>query len=340
MIAIHNGKDGFHPEWVKYSKENNIPHKIVDCYSNNLIQQLEDCHALMWHFSQNNPKDILISKQILFSLQQSGMKVFPDFNTMWHFDDKLGQKYLLESLKLPFVQSYAFYTAETAISWAEKTTYPKVFKLRGGAGSTNVRLVENKKSAIYIINTAFGPGFSNYDRLGSFKESWRLYKLSKISIITLLKSALRMIIQPKFSEIMGMERGYVYFQDYIPGNDSDIRVVVIADKAFAIKRLVRKGDFRASGSGHILYEKALFDEVIIKLAFNASQKLKSQCIAFDFVYQDGNPLIIEISYGFAPHGYRECVGYWDSDMNWFEGKFDPYSWMLDLMLDEKYIDTK
>jgi glutathione synthase/RimK-type ligase-like ATP-grasp enzyme len=50
------------------------------------------------------------------------------------------------------------------------------------------------------------------------------------------------------------EKNYVYFQDFIPQNDFDIRIIVIGKRAFAIKRMVRKGDFRASGSGNIKYD--------------------------------------------------------------------------------------
>lgn len=52
-------------------------------------------------------------------------------------------------------------------------------------------------------------------------------------------------------------------------------VVVIGDKAYANKRLARRGDFRASGSGNILYEKNLFDENTIELSFRLATKLKS-----------------------------------------------------------------
>ena len=87
-------------------------------------------------------------------------------------------------------------------------------------------------------------------------------------------------------------------------------------------------DFRASGSGTILYDKGLFDEDIIKLSFDLSDKLKSQCVAFDFVYDNKDPLLVEISYGFTPEGYDPCPGYWDKNLNWHEGKFDPYGWMV------------
>ncbi len=76
-----------------------------------------------------NPRDILFAKQLLFSLEQSGIIVFPDFNTGWHFDDKVGQKYLLETIDAPLVPSYVFYSKKEALEWDEQTNFPKVFKL-------------------------------------------------------------------------------------------------------------------------------------------------------------------------------------------------------------------
>ena len=129
-IAIHNSPDGFHPRWIRYCDEQHIPYKRVNCYANDIIEQLKECNALMWHFSQGNPHDILLAKPLLYALQQSGKKVFPDFNTSWHFDDKLGQKYLLESLGANFAPTWIFYDEHEAISWANQTTFPTFFKLR------------------------------------------------------------------------------------------------------------------------------------------------------------------------------------------------------------------
>lgn len=331
-IGIHNGSIGFHPEWIKFCQDQNIAYKIVNAYSCNLIKDLEDCSAFMWHFSQNDPKDIIIAKQIMFALQHSGKAVFPDFYTMWHFDDKLGQKYLLESFDIPFVKSYCFYNKKEALQWIDTTSFPKVFKLRGGAGSANVRLVRSINEAKTLISKAFGSGFSNYSSFGLLKDKWRLYKLSKINFDTLLNSFLHLFIPPAYAKVMGRESGYVYFQDFISDNNFDIRVIVIKDKAFAIKRMVRKNDFRASGSGHILYEKENFQLKTIEIAFNAARLLKSQCLAFDFVFENEKPLIVEISYGFAKYGYVDCTGYWDKDLNWYEGKFSPYGWMVESVL--------
>jgi glutathione synthase/RimK-type ligase-like ATP-grasp enzyme len=335
-IGIHQTKGSFSDRWINYWEEKNIPYKLVNCYANNIIEQLADCDALMWHFHHASPRDFLFAKQLLYSIQSSGKVVFPDFNTMWHFDDKVGQKYLLEIMNAPLVPSYVFYSKQEALDWAGQTQFPKVFKLRSGAGSQQVRLVRNYTSARKLINRAFGRGFSQYPAWSNLKDRIKKYRRGLISLFDVTKGFIRLVYPTKFSKTSGKEKGYIYFQDFVPGNDSDIRVVVIDDKAFAIKRMVRENDFRASGSGTILYDKSLFDEQIISLSFELSNKVNTQCVAFDFVYHDEMPLLLEISYGFSPEGYDPCPGYWDDQLNWKQGSFDPYGWMVDLVVKEIY----
>ena len=105
MIAIHNNlrKGSFQYRWVNYCEENGIAYKLVDSFSNDIIEEVKDCSAFMWHFHQNDVKDILMARQLIYALQQSGKNVFPNFNTAWHFDAKVGQKYLLEALGIDLV---------------------------------------------------------------------------------------------------------------------------------------------------------------------------------------------------------------------------------------------
>jgi glutathione synthase/RimK-type ligase-like ATP-grasp enzyme len=334
-IAIHQKDSGFSPKWIDYCKKKHIEYKIVNCYSNDIIDNLEDCDALMWHFSQASSKDILFAKQLLFSLETAGKVVFPDFQTAWHFDDKVGQKYLLESVGAPLVPSYVFYDRQDALRWVGKTDFPKVFKLRGGAGSANVRIVKNRADARKLVSKAFGRGFSQYDKWGSLKERWYKYRKGRSGLWDVIKGVLRFGRTTELARVAGRERGYIYFQEFIPDNDFDIRVVVIDGKAFAIKRMVREGDFRASGSGSILYEKKHFDDETIRLAFEVAGKIKSRCMAVDFVYsEDGSPRVVEVSYGFVKEAYYDCAGYWTTDMTWHEGPFDAPGWMVENVVKE------
>ena len=331
-IAIHN--TGFGKRWIEYCQENKIDYKIVNAYDDDIISQLEDCDAFLWHFHHLSYKDALFAKQLLFSIQQSGKKVFPNFNSAWHFDDKVGQKYLLESIKAPFIPSYVFYTKQDASKWIGQTSFPKVFKLRGGAGASNVKLVHTKREAKKIVKKAFGKGFKQSDSISDFKERWRKYKSGQSNFKDLLKSIVRIFIKNEYSKMHSLEKGYVYFQEFIPDNKFDIRVVVIGDKAFALKRMTRKNDFRASGSGNIIYDKNQIDERCIKTSFEVNEKIKSQSIAFDYVFdKDNNPLIVEISYGYSAPAYDICEGYWTRDLQWHEGThFDFCGWMVENLI--------
>ncbi len=339
MIAIHKHYQGFHKGWIAHCEAIGQPYKLVDCYGSDIIKQLEGCDILFWHHSHANPKDILFAKQLLFALQHVGIKVFPDFRTGWYFDDKIGQKYLLESLNAPMVESFVFYTPESAMNWIDIQHFPKVFKLRGGAGSSNVRLVKTKANAKALVKRAFGRGFASFNPWSNLKDTLIAMRQKKKGLLDFSKAIYRLFVYPKYAKVAGMERGYIYFQEYIPDNQFDVRIIVIGDKAFGLKRFVRDGDFRASGSGNFAYAREEFDIRCIQIAFNLNKHICSQCIAYDFVFNTKNePLIVEISYGYTPSGYTFCPGFWDENLVWHEGFVNSEAWMIDLMLKSKVVE--
>jgi len=333
MIAIHHTKDSFSDKWIEYCDTNNIGYKIVDCYSTNIMQELTECSALMWHWNHNDYKAQLFARQFIVSVEKKGLKVFPDTNTAWHFDDKLGQKYLFEAVNAPLIKSYIFYDLKTSLDWINKTSFPKVFKLRGGAGASNVSLLNSKKEAIKCAKKAFGKGFSS-SRFAAIKERLWHFKRDKNfkSFINISKGIGRILFPNKIKTSLQIEKNYFYIQDFIANNDSDIRIITIGKRAFAIKRMVRDGDFRASGSGNIIYNPNEIPKQCIKIAFDISKKLKLQSAAYDFVFLDNKPLIVEVSYAFSQTGYLDCPGYWDDKLNWVAGSFSPEYFMIkDLM---------
>lgn len=331
-LAIHHTpvQGYFSERWIEYCNRQNIPYKLVNCYSNNIIHDLSDCGALLWHFSHAHPTDFQISIKLIASLEAAGKICFPNLNSCWHFDDKVAQKYLLESINAPVINSWVFYSQKEAIEWISKASFPKVFKLKGGAGSANVKLVRKHKSARKLVRKAFGKGFRQFDRKSLFIYELKKWKSGSTTTRNLVLSFLKMFKKSDYEKLKGNELGYAYFQEFLPDNDSDTRIVVIGNRAFGIKRMVRKNDFRASGSGLILYDKELIDQRCVKIAFDISAKLKTNCLTFDFLFSDNHsPMIAEISYGFHQDGYNDCQGYWDNDLNWNEGKFIPQEWMVD-----------
>lgn len=298
-VAIHDG-NFWNKDWIQYVKDNNIPYIIVDCHANDIVSVLKENFVthLMWHFTHNSPVDIFMARDVLFSAQLAGIKVYPDINASWHFDDKVSQKYLLEAIDAPLVSSHVFYDEKKALKWAKSTEYPKVAKLRRGAGSYNVQLIKSNKDAKKYIKKMFGKGMEPSP--GYLADARTKIKVaSSISgIVQRLKKApgfFKMVRQGRKG--FPRERNYVYFQDFIPGNTCDYRIMVVNGKAYGMKRLVRKGDFRASGAG--LYDFSEIDPKIIKIAQDTAKRLKMLSVAFDFVLDKDEPVIVEISYGFG-----------------------------------------
>lgn len=330
-IAIHHNKGSFSDRWIEYCKEHKIAYKLVNAYDNDIIQEVSDCDAFMWHHHHGSYKDTLFAKQLLYSLQSAGKKVFPDFATGWHFDDKVGQKYLFEAIGAPLIPSYVFYTKAEAIHWANETTFPKVFKLRGGAGAANVKLVRTRQDAIRLINKAFGKGFSQFDRWGNLKERFHKWRTGKDSFTGVLKGVVRLVIPTEFAKFHALEKGYAYFQEFIVGNKTDYRIKVVDGKCWGFQRAVRKDDFRASGSGTLIFNNELISIDIIKIALEISKKFSLQSVAFDFVIDKSNntPLLVEASYGFGFDEEEMVHGYWTSDLVYHEETFIPQYWMIE-----------
>lgn len=327
-IAIHRRIGSFSDRWIEYCLQHNINFKIVNCYKNDILEQLSDCDGLMWHWQHNDSKAILFAKELIYLIESSGKKVFPNTATLWHFDDKISQKYLFESIGAPFPVTKIFYDLDEALGWTRKATFPKVFKLRRGAGSSNVFLVKNKAAAQKIVRRAFSKGlFSINKRANLYDKFYRLRNNFRIidGLRFLYRSA--KIIH---EDCGVLEKGYVIFQDYIDSKGFDIRTVVIGSKCVAIKRLCRENDFRASGSGQIIHNHEEINPEVIKISFELKRVMKAQVAAFDFILTpEGIPYVLEVSYSFAISPYDQCDGHWDWKIQWHPEKLNLQNLMME-----------
>lgn len=334
-IAIHNRKGGFTDRWIEYCKEKNIDYQIVNAYDSDIIEQLKGFDIFMWNHSLNNYKDLIAARRVLNALEYTNIKLFPDFNTGWAFDDKLAEKYILESIGEPIIKTHVFYDKKTAKQWAEETTFPKVWKLKGGAGGANVKLVNSKKQTKKLIKKSFGRGFSQFDRWGHLKERISTYQVGIESFTGVIKGLVRIVYIPELAKMKEREKGYVMFQDFIPNNTRDNRIIVIYGKAFGVSRLMRKGDFKSKDVDGALLETKYIDDRCVTIAFDIARKTKNQCLGIDFIFDtNNNPVICEMGYGFEPITYKDCPGYWDEELNWHEGKFIPQDWIIEGLIND------
>lgn len=318
MIAIHIQEHSFSERWVDYCIAQNIEFITVNLYDSNIIKRLKEGNVtvLLAHLPHDNYKTNLISRAILFSIEKSGIRVFPNCNTFWHFNDKISQKYIFEALNIPHAPMHVFYDKATASQWLSTATFPLVFKLRGGAGSSNVFLLRSKKEAYSYLEKMFSKGMKPVrPAFNDFKTKMQLHTAKKnwAETITRLPATIKNIIF--INSILPRERSYFLVQDFLPGNSFDTRVTIIGNKAFAFRRYNRSNDFKASGSGKIDYTPQEIDKRAILLSFHSAQKIDSQSMAFDIIFdQENKPVIIEMSYAFIAEAVFNTGGYWDSSL--------------------------
>ena len=329
-LAIHIESGTYSDRWVDFCLANGIAFTPVDCRRSDILQQILECDGLLWHWLHYKPEDLICAPRVLRSIESLGIRAYPNSRTCWHYDDKLGQKYLLEAVGAPLVPTYVFFRLEDALSWIDTVTFPKVFKLSRGAGSRNVRLVRSRQQASRLARRAFSVGFP---AAAGFLQDARTRARNHIragdALTALLRLPDRWLSSRRRARLLPMERGYMYFQDFVPDNDYDTRVTVIGDRAFAYRRAVRPGDFRASGSGNIDYRSDRIDLRCVQTAFEVTSRIGAQSLAFDFVFSPaGDPLLLEVSYCFVPELVHECEGHWNRDLSWNAGAIWPQDAIL------------
>jgi len=330
QLAIHPSAGSFSERWIAYCDEQKIPYRLINCLDSDIIAQLASVDALLWHWHHQEPYAQLMARQVIMAAEALGVAVFPSTATCWHYDDKVAQKYLLEAVGAPLVPTYVFYDLSAALQWIDGAEFPKVFKLRRGAASLNVRLVRHAQEARALAKQAFAGGFqpvADYRRDARKRLHTARQRGDLLGVVKRLPRTLATI--RRLNQAMGRERGYVYFQDFIPDNQFDTRVTIVGNRAFAYTRNVRPGDFRASGSGDVVYDVQRIHPQCVPIAFEVTRQIGAQSMAFDFVLTaQQQPRLVEVSYCYIPELVYQCTGHWDDQLNWHQGHMWPQDAIL------------
>ncbi len=337
MIAgIHNTwphkPDYISDVYRQILKANNIEYLDLDSSSPDFIEQVRrvDFFIYRWahtdYHHQHAPTIIPVIERFYRK------KCFPDWNTCWHYDDKIKQSMMLEAGGFPCCSYHAFWHMDEAEAWLRSNTeWPVVFKLKAGSGSMNVRLLKTRGQALKYLRKSFLRGFpADFHGLRNTLKTYNynIYKTGR----DLLKSFYLRYLSRRLNPYWVRQRNYFYFQKYYPGNDYDTRVQITGSRAYAFIRYNRPGDFRASGSNRWSIDREKIDMEFVKIAFAVSRTYGFQSMAYDFIYDEKRkPAIVEMSYCFGD--YPEFSnGYWDESLTWHEGRFLPqYFELADLL---------
>lgn len=173
--------------------------------------------------------------------------------------------------------------ADFARGAAQTMALPFVSKSARGAGSKNVRLIRTREEAEAEIRAAFGPGIKAHREL---------------------------------------QQGYLIWQEFIEGNDHDVRVVINGDHAYGLIRYNRSAEQPfASGSGkvavidsfewrHLSSREDQRDKHNTRRAFEMAREisaaLSTRWACFDFVFRGERCFVLEISFSWVEAAYLDC----------------------------------
>ena len=327
LIGIHpdrSGEQSYYEKWTKFLEERGVVVRIVDLASQSWLEQVVDCDGVMWRWN-HTPQDRLIAYRILHTIERYlQIPVYPNHATTWHYDEKVSQYYMLKAAGVPTPETWVFWDKDRALQWARKVPYPIVFKLSAGASSTCVTLVIDFKQAEDLISRMFGPGIYPYEVIKE-KEKIKLRRLLshwKRDLVSLSRLEMPGRSEPR-RLWWRVEKNYVYFQEFLPGNAFDTRIMVIGNRAFGYRRFNRPDDFRASGSGSLCADNSEIDLRFVRMAHDISEKLGFQSMGYDFMNKNGLPVLSEVSYTSRDYPVHNCPGHWDLDLNWIEGHMWP-----------------
>lgn len=330
VVGVAGGGDGFAARWEEILRRRGVGVRRLDLLGPKPLEQVPDCDGVMWHW-YHYPHEVRWAALPLLRILEEYLHipVFPDLATCWHYDDKIAQAYLLEALGIPHPRTWIFWRKEEALAWCAQASYPVVAKLAVGAGSRNVRrLLSAAAARKYVAQCFSGSGVVVQPPLpsGGIACAWAQIRRT----LKRVAQAGPYIWANRFPDLPDQtfwmpQKNYALFQEFLPGNEFDTRVTVIGNRAFAYRRFNRPGDFRASGSGHFDVDPGKVDLRCVITAFAAAGKLKSQSLAFDFLFRgsEREPVVGEISYAYVDWMVEMCPGHWDAGLNWHEGRLWP-----------------
>ena len=299
--------------WLEIAPAAGAEIRLVDAYAPDLISQIRGCDAFMWRLAFQ-PPDTVAARRILWSVAAGlGIPVFPAFESIWFFEDKVAQAYLLDALDVPRAQTSIFWTRADALAAIDQLRFPVVAKLATGVKSNSVAALHSADEARRFVHRMFGLGATDLQpRRGLVR---RLLGHRATTAGALLRG-----------RMPATEHGYVLFQEFVPDNPGDTKLMLIGNRVLAVSRRNRPGDFRASGSGLIDWDPTAIDPAAVRLCFRVADALSADVLALDMLQRAGEPVIVEMSFSASLAIFSACPGHWRREgdrLEWVDGKINP-----------------
>jgi len=254
---------------------------------------IEIKNSIVIYSSSQQPEYKEYIEDALLFLMQKGNHLIPSINVFKSHDNKgyqeLHKKLLnIQSLSARYYGSYK--------EMGETQKFPSVIKYTQGFGSSGVNIVKNKFEIIKLTTKCECLISTNYLRTirSAIAKPFKKYLFGTI-------------YKQEAVDYMRYFKRFV-LQEYIQGLTHDFKAIVFYDKIYVLKRLVKKNDFRASGSGSFIFEKA--SDSLLRYIEDMYDKFDEPFMAFDICSDGSEYYLIEFQgTHFGPYTLIHSEGY-------------------------------
>jgi glutathione synthase/RimK-type ligase-like ATP-grasp enzyme len=252
---------GPYPRWTKYCRfldNNSFEYDIFSLHSHDWIEKANQLDIIVGMCSSEHNRLLETREKYHFLETYLGKTCYPSAAHVMLYENKRLETYISWAKNIPFAKTMISHDKQDALLSLDKLSYPLISKIDPSSGSFGVDFVRSKNKARKIVKKAFS-GIGRQTHLPYNKQ-----------------------------------KNYVLFQEFIPNDGYDIRVIVVGNLIFGYYRKVLDGDFRASGMN--LVEKRELPGEAMKIALMVNNIIKSPMLVVDMLHGlDDKYYIIELS---------------------------------------------
>jgi len=276
---------------VNYFYKKNIDVKVLNLkdITNNVLK-LED--SIVFTVSSQKPYHKFFLNDINEYLTLKGNILIPSNNMIKAHENKGFQELYKNIIGIKSLNSiYCNYDTISYENISQKFKYPLVLKKLDGSGSKGVQLIYNEHELKESINKKV------YD----FKYRSARYVYEKLKNIFTNSTSEKLKYYSEYNNYI--------IQEFVPNLEFDYKVLIFGEKYYVLKRNIKKGDFRASGSGN--FEFVDIENDLLNYANDLFNKFNEPFISFDICFDGDKYYLIEYQgIHFGPYTQLFADGYY------------------------------
>ena len=254
--------------FVEGCKKYDMEYEFIDFHAYDWYEKVMDPtfdgffhRAMYWP----NEKDMAMEK--IYAMEQAGLIVHPTSNMIMLYENKRAIAHYLQLNGFPYIPTMVCYKRDEAMIAGEVLGFPIVVKTSLGSSSHGVSIVRDKEELMARVDTSFSSGIPSVQK----------HHLSRHSI----------------------EYDSIILQKFIP-NATEWRITVCGNKYWGRINDKPTKDFRASGTGLIIYDDP--PREVLDIARRLRVAMKTEVFCVDILESDGEYYISEFSVLFGTVG--------------------------------------